>query len=58
MNMILRFRIPDMPRPRAAHYSNDIEPTAFLIRMIDNDFVQVNLNLDLNFLSFNYKAAL
>ena len=29
-----------------ANYSNDIGPTAFVVRMIDNDFVQVNLKLD------------
>lgn len=45
MNMILRLRISDMPFP-LAYYSNDIGPTAFLVRMIDNEFVQANLKLD------------
>lgn len=45
MNVILKFRISDIPFP-LAYYSNDIGPSAFVVRMIDNDFVQANLKLD------------
>lgn len=45
MNMILRLKKSDMPFP-LAYYSNHIGPTAFLAKMIHNDYVQANLKLD------------